>query len=108
MKGDDIKKIEMLIRKEVATLKGNLLETFESKQKQLQKKNDTLKKENSELRVHIENITCSKQQKYIPNNQYKQNNEIQVSLKSITEAQELLRSSAKSKIGNEENTERKQ
>ena len=108
MKGDDIKKVEMLIRKEVATLKGNLLETFESKQKQLQKENDTLKKENSELRVHIENITCSKQQKYIPNNQYKQNNEIQVSLKSMTEAQELLRSSAKSKIGNEENTERKQ
>ena len=43
--------------------------------------------------VHIENITCSKQQKDISNNKDKQKNEIQVSLKSITEAQELLRSS---------------
>ena len=103
-----LNKIEMLVRKELAALKENLLETFESKQKQLQKETDILKKENSELRVHIENITCSKQQKYISSNQYKENNEIQVSLKSITEAQELLRSSAKSKIENVENTERKQ
>ena len=43
--------------------------------------------------VHIENITCSKQQKDISDNKDKQKNEIQVSLKSITEAQELLRSS---------------
>ena len=55
MKGDDIKQeFEILIRKEVATLKESLLETFESKQKKLQKEIDTLKKENSELRVHIE------------------------------------------------------
>ena len=94
MKGDDIKQeFEMLIRKEVATYKENLLETFESKQKKLQKEVDTLEKENSELRVHIENIRCSKQQKYLSNNQDKQNNEIQVSLKSLTQTQELLRSS---------------
>ena len=71
-----------------------MLETFESKQKKLQKEIDTLKKENSELRVHIENIICSKQQKDISNNQDKQNDEIQFSLESITERQELLRSSA--------------
>ena len=83
----------MLIRKEAAILNESLLETFESKQKKLQKEIDTLKKENSELRAHIEEITCSKQQKDISNNQDKQKNEIQVSLKSITETQELLRSS---------------
>ena len=95
MKGDDIKQeFKMLIRKEVATLKETLLETFESKQKKLQKEIDTLKKENSELRVHIENIICSKQQKDISNNQDKQNDEIQFLLESITERQELLRSSA--------------
>ena len=94
MKGYDIKQeFETLIRKEVAILKESLLETFESKQKKLQKEIDTLKKVNSELRVHIENITCSKQQKDIYNKQDKENNEIQISLKSIAEAQELLRSS---------------
>ena len=94
MKGDDIKQeFEILIRKEVATLKESLLETFESKQKKLQKETDTLKKENSELRVHIENITSSKQQKDISNNQDKQNSKTQVSLTSFTETQELLRSS---------------
>ena len=84
---------EMLIIKEVTTLKESLLETFESKQKKLQKETDTLKKENSELRVHIENITSSKQQKDISNNQDKQNSKTQVSLTSFTETQELLRSS---------------
>ena len=94
MKGDDIKQeFETLIRKEVAILKESLLETFESKQKKLQKETDTLKKENSELRVHIENITSSKQQKDISNNQDKQNSKTQVSLTSFTETQELLRSS---------------
>ena len=61
MRGDEIKQeFELLIRKEVATLKENLLETFENKQKKLQKEIDTLKKENSELRICTENITCSK------------------------------------------------
>ena len=83
---------EMLIIKEVTTLKESLLETFESKQKKLQKETDTLKKENSELRVHIESITSSKQQKDISNNQDKQNSKTQVSLTSFTETQELLRS----------------
>ena len=61
--------------------------------KKLQKEIDTLKKENSELRVHIENITWSKQQKDLSNNQDKQKNGIQVSLKCITETQKLLRPS---------------
>ena len=70
MKDDDIKQeLEILIRKELTTIKESLLETFESKQKKLQKKIDTLKKKNSELRVHIENITCRKQHKNIFNNQ---------------------------------------
>ena len=90
MKDDEIKQeFELLIRKEVATHKESLLETFENKQKKLQKEIDTLKKENSELRIHIENITCSKQQKDISNNQRKENNEIQLSLKSVTETEEL-------------------
>ena len=55
MKGDDIKQeFEMLIRKEAAALKESLLETFESKQKTLQKEIYTLKKKKCELRVHIE------------------------------------------------------
>ena len=55
MKGDDIKQeFEMLIKKELATLKGSLLETFESKQKKFQNEIYTLKKENCELRVYIE------------------------------------------------------
>ena len=99
MKDDDIKqKFKMLITKDVATLKESLLETFESKQlcwKQLQKEIDTLKKYNSELRVYIKNIRFSKQQKDISNNQDKQSNEIQVSLKSLTEVQRLLRSFVK-------------
>ena len=62
MRGDDMKqKFKMLIRKEVATLKESLLETFERKQKKLQKEIGTLKKENFEVRVHIEKITCNKQ-----------------------------------------------
>ena len=70
MKDDDIKQeLEILIRKELATIKESLLETFESKQKKLKKKIDALKKKNSELRVHIENITCRKQHKNISNNQ---------------------------------------
>ena len=36
----------MLIRKEAAILKESLLETFENKQKKLQKEIDTLKKVN--------------------------------------------------------------
>ena len=69
MKGDDIKQeFEMLIRKEVAAIKESLLETSESKQKKVQKKTDTFIKENCELRVHIESITCSKQQNDISNN----------------------------------------
>ena len=59
----------------------------------LQNEIDTLKKENSELRIHIENITCSRQQKDISNNQDKESNEFQLSLKSITVTQVLLRSS---------------
>ena len=59
----------------------------------LQNEIDTLKKENSELRIHIENITCSRQQKDIFNNQDKESNEFQLSLKSITVTQVLLRSS---------------
>ena len=91
MKGDDIKQeFEMLIRKEVAALRESLLETFESKQKMLQKEIDSLKKENCELRFHIKNITCSKQQKDLSNNQDRENNEIQLSLRPITEVQELL------------------
>ena len=55
MKGDDTKQeFEMLIRKEAAALKESLLETFESKQKTLQKEIYTLKKKKCELRVHIE------------------------------------------------------
>ena len=83
----------MLIRKEGDTLKETLLETFKSKQKKLQKEIDTFKNGISERRVHIESITCWKKQKDLSNNQGKQNNEIQISLKSITEIQELLRSS---------------
>ena len=57
MKGDGIKsEFEMLVRKQVTALKESLLETFDSKQKKLQKETDTLKKENCELRVHTENI----------------------------------------------------
>ena len=48
--------------------------------------------------------TCSKQQKEISNNQDKENNEIQLSLKAITEAQELLRSSVTDKIEDIEST----
>ena len=48
VKGDEIKQeFQLLIRKEVATLKESLLETFENKQKKLQKEIDTPKKENS-------------------------------------------------------------
>ena len=73
MKVDDIKQeFEMLIRKVAAALKESLLEIFESKQKWLQKEIDTLKKENCELRVYIENITYSKQQKVISNNHDKE------------------------------------
>ena len=57
----------------------------------MQKETDTLKKENSELKVHIQNITCSKQQKAISKNEDKENKEMKVLLKSITEAQELFR-----------------
>ena len=66
--------------------------------KKLQKKIDTLKRENSELRIHIENITRSRQQKDICNNRDKEHNEIQLSLKSITETQELFQSSVTDKI----------
>ena len=91
----------MLIKKEVAILKESLLETFENKQKKLQKEIDTLKKENSELSTHVENI---KQEKDISNNQDKENNEIQLLLKSISETQELLRSSVTDKIKDIERT----
>ena len=57
MKGDGIKsEFEMLVRKQVTALKESLLETFDSKQKKLQKETDNLKKENCELRVQFENI----------------------------------------------------
>ena len=57
MKGDGIKsEFEMLVRKQVMALKESLLETFDSKQKKLQKETDNLKKENCELRVQFENI----------------------------------------------------
>ena len=57
MKGDVIKsEFEMLVRKQVTALKESLLETFDSKQKKLQKETDNLKKENCELRVQFENI----------------------------------------------------
>ena len=57
MKGDGIKsEFEMLVRKQVTARKESLLETFDSKQKKLQKETDNLKKENCELRVQFENI----------------------------------------------------
>ena len=57
MKGDGIKsEFEMLVRRQVTALKESLLETFDSKQKKLQKETDNLKKENCELRVQFENI----------------------------------------------------
>ena len=57
MKGDGIEsEFEMLVRKQVTARKESLLETFDSKQKKLQKETDNLKKENCELRVQFENI----------------------------------------------------
>lgn len=54
MKGDDIKQeFEMVISKEVATLKESLLEIFESKFKKFRKEIYTLKKDSSELKVYI-------------------------------------------------------
>ena len=44
MKGNGMKQeIEMLIRKEVVTLKESLFKTFQSKQNKLQMETDTLK-----------------------------------------------------------------
>ena len=72
MQSDKIRQeFELLIKKDVATLKESLLETFENKFKKLQKEIDTPKNENSELWIHIDNI---KQRKDISDNQDKENN----------------------------------
>ena len=65
MKGDGMKQeIEMLIRKEVVTLKESLFKTFQIN-KTSYKWKLTLSRalKNCELRIHIENITYNKQQK---------------------------------------------
>ena len=82
---------KMLIKKELATLKKILLNTFKSEQKKIQKDIDTLKKQNRELKVHIEKLSTSNPKKGIYNGHNKENNEIK--LNSITEVQELLKRS---------------
>ena len=82
---------KMLIKKELATLKKILLNTFKSEQKKIQKDIDTLKKQNCELKVHIEKLSTSNPKKGIYNGHNKENNEIK--LNSVTEVQELLKRS---------------
>lgn len=64
--GNNMKQeFKMLIKKELPTLKKILLNTFKSKQKKIQKDIDTLKKENRELKVHIENYQLATKKRYL-------------------------------------------
>ena len=77
--------IEMLIRKEVVTLKESLFKTFQSKQNKLQMETDTLKS-SQKLWTKDPYWKHNMQQ----TKRSKKNNEIKLSLKSIAEAQETI------------------
>ena len=91
LKNNDFKEeIEMLIRKEVATFKENLLKALESKQKKLQKEIDSLKKKNlNQSTLKTQHVANSK--RCISSNQVEENNEIHLSLKTVSEVQKSLR-----------------